>query len=184
MTENGRDFVDFTVVVGLGQDVAEALTVGAVSDVVACSTGVEDTGKGRDANLAGRSEEAVTSIVVGVNEADGHPVGVLVQVLAELTGEGVALDQQSNTGEAFAVVAHGDLAGHFCAGVVLQNLDQGVGRLNLILRRFAVPVGNNVVVHHGPGQRKCVGHDGAWRAGLAEVLGRLWVAGACVETER
>ena len=49
---------------------------------------------------------------------------------------------------------------------------------------FAVPVGDNEVVHHGAGKREGCLEEGSRRSSPVEVLGGLWIAGANVETQR
>ena len=170
LAQHSGDFVDHTVIVGFGEDVAKALTVRTVSDAISCRRWVEIPCKGGNTNASCGCEEVVISFFIGVNETDGDPVSVLIKVFGAFAGESIALNQQSDTRKTFPVVAHGDLTGQFCAGVVLQNLHKCVRRLNLVFRDFAVPVGDNKVVHHSTRQRQSVGQNRTRRSGLSEML--------------
>ena len=153
MAEDGCDFVDLAVRVRLGQDIALTLTVGTVSDVVPSGGGVVVASEGRNSDLSCWSQETVAAFVIRINKANWNPVRVFIQIFAVGARECIALHQETDARQALSIVTHRDLTGQFCTGVVLQNLDQGVGGLDLSLGVHIVPVGDDKVVHHGAGQR-------------------------------
>ena len=85
LSKDGRDFVDLAVVVGVREDVAEALAVGAVSNLISGRTGVKVASKGGNTDLSCRCEEVVISVLICINKADGDPIGVLVKVFSAFT---------------------------------------------------------------------------------------------------
>ena len=176
MTQESRDFVDFTVFVGVGENVGQTGAVGTVADVVPCRSWVVFPCKGGHPNAAGGGKEFVVAFIIGVNKADRHPVRTVVVVDTSLSRESVTLNEQTDAWKSFAGVAEGHLTGKFSAGVILQNLDVRIGIRDAQFRSLIVPVGQDEVVHHGSGQRKGRSEVSSRGPGHADYLSGLWVA--------
>ena len=186
LTENGGEFVDLPVVVGFGEQVSDALAVRTVPNVVSRRSCIEHAGECRNADASSRNEEFVVAFIVGVHKPNWNPVGFFVVVHTVLTGERIALDEKTNARKGFTVVAQRDLTGQTRTGVVLQNLHVcvDVPVVDVSLGYFAVPVGDNEVIHHGAGKREGCLEEGSRGSSPVKVLGGLRVAGANVETQR